>query len=215
MAHPVAAWYTQSISGMNTGSNNQFWRVWLVVLGACLMSGRGLATPANRATLEKHYGRFLTSPLARCTTCHLPSAQKFPESLDEFPHNSFGDRLRKLGEELGAAGKKNDLQTRLSLVAQEDTDGDGVPNETELLLGHNPGDAKDTPSALELAAAATRHTEFAAFLKSYRWQPLDPVVRPPVPAIAISFPLQVMFAYGQPMTEIRSAIEECRSANQS
>ncbi len=187
---------------MKTVSNNQVWRVWLVVLGTCLVGGRSFATPANRAALEKHYGRFLTPSLARCTTCHLPSAQKFPESLDEFPHNSFGDRLRKLGEELAAAGKKKDLQTRLALVAQEDADGDGVPNETELLLGHNPGDAKDTPSRSELAAAATRHTEFAAYLKSYRWQPFDPVVRPPVPGIA---PTVAPFAPRNPIDSFLAA----------
>lgn len=42
-------------------------------------------TPANKAALEKHYDRFLARNLARCATCHLPSENKNPESLDEFP----------------------------------------------------------------------------------------------------------------------------------
>ncbi len=142
------------------------------------------ATPANRAALERHYDRFLARPLAKCTTCHLPSESKFPESLGEFPHNPFGDRLRKLGEELAAAGNRKDLSARLSLVATDDTDGDGVANETELLLGHNPGNPQDKPSAGELSQIADRKAEFAQFLTSYRWQPFEPVKRPAVPTIA-------------------------------
>ncbi|HWN94205.1 MAG TPA: DUF1553 domain-containing protein, partial [Methylomirabilota bacterium] len=76
-----------------------------------------------------------------------------------------------------------DVATRLVLVAKEDSDGDGVANETELLLGHQPGDAKDTPAKKELAEAAPRHAEFARYLASYRWQPFEPVVRPDVPKV--------------------------------
>jgi len=139
------------------------------------------ATPTNKAALEKHYDKFLSKSLARCTTCHLPSENKNPESLEEFPHNPFGARLRMLGRELAAKGQKKDLPTRLKLIAREDSDGDGVANEIELLLGHNPGDAKDTPRKMELANAKQRRTEFERFLASYRWQPFDPVVRPRVP----------------------------------
>src|SRR5262245_273418 len=64
-----------------------------------------LATPSNKAALERHYEKFLRPELNRCTTCHLPSDVKDPKSLDEFPHNPFGDRLRSLGEELAAEGK--------------------------------------------------------------------------------------------------------------
>ena len=142
------------------------------------------ATPANRAALERHYDRFLARPSAKCITCHLPSESKFPESLGEFPHNPFGDRLRKLGEELAATGNKKDLSTRLSLVATEDADADGAANETELLLGRNPGNPQDKPSGSELAQLDDRKAEFAQFLTSYRWQPFEPVKRPAVPVIA-------------------------------
>ena len=40
-------------------------------------------------------------------------------------------------------------------MAREDSDGDGVDNETELLLGHNPGDTHDKPSEKELADGFT------------------------------------------------------------
>ncbi len=157
---------------------------WLILGAWALSSADAGATPANRAALEKHFDRFLEKPLARCTTCHLPSEKKFPESLGEFPHNPFGDRLRRLGEELTAAGKPKDLVPRLTTVANEDADGDGVPNETELLAGHNPGDATDHPSASELARGPGRRAEFAKFLTRYRWQPFEPVRRPAVPSLA-------------------------------
>src|SRR6185503_2653794 len=132
---------------------------------------------------EKHYDKFLTRELARCTTCHLPSDNKAPESLDDFPHNPFGVRLRAVGKELVAVGKRKDIPTRLRLVAHEDSDHDGVDNETELLLAHNPGDPKDTPTKKELSEAKKARGEFEKFLASYRWQPFDPVKRPEVPVI--------------------------------
>jgi hypothetical protein len=142
-----------------------------------------VATPSNRAALDRHYDRFLAKELNRCTTCHLPSDNKNPESLDDFPHNAFGDRLRKLGEELKAAGKAKDIATRLDAVAKEDADGDGVPNEVEILLGHNPGDDKDKPAPAELASLENRRAEFAKFVASYRWRPFETVLRPAVPAV--------------------------------
>src|SRR4051812_29015542 len=96
------------------------------------------ATPANKLALETHYEKFLAKDLARCTTCHLPSDVKNPQSLEEFPHTPFGARLRVLGKQLAADGQKKDIPKRLQLLAREDTDGDGVDNETEILLGHNP-----------------------------------------------------------------------------
>jgi hypothetical protein len=141
------------------------------------------ATPSNKAALEKHYDKFLARTLGRCTTCHLPSENKNPESLDEFPHNPFGARLRAVGQRLANDGKKKDIPARLKLVAREDSDGDGVDNETELLLGHNPGDAKDTPTKTELAESKTKRAEFDKFLASYHWQPFDVVRRPEIPKV--------------------------------
>jgi hypothetical protein len=145
-----------------------------------------LATPANKAALERDFGRFLTKGLDRCTTCHLPSENKAPESLDEFPHNPFGKRLREVGRELAKSGSKTNIAVRLRAIAREDADRDGTDNETELLLGRNPGDASDKPTKAELSGARKIRNEFATFLASYRWRPLEPVQRPAVPKTADS-----------------------------
>ncbi|MGI8966422.1 MAG: DUF1549 domain-containing protein, partial [Limisphaerales bacterium] len=141
------------------------------------------ATPENRAALEKHFGKFLSSNLDKCTTCHLPSENKNPESLDEFPHNPFGARLRAVGNELAAHGKKKSIRARLELIGNEDSDNDGVNNLSELLLGHAPGDANDKPTSQELSEIKKRQNEFGTFLKSYRWQPFEMVKRPALPKI--------------------------------
>ena len=141
------------------------------------------ATPANRAALTRHYDRFLVKKLTQCTTCHLPGGKEDPTDLKEFPHNPFGDRLRQVGLESANSGTKPDLETRLAAVAQMDSDGDGVANESEILLGHNPGDAQDTPSASELPALKGRLVEFARFQSSYRWRPFESVQRPAMPEV--------------------------------
>lgn len=134
------------------------------------------ATPVNKAALQRHFGQFLGKDLDRCTTCHLPSANKAPESLDEFPHNEFGKRLRALG-------KAKTMSERLTLIAKEDADRDGVSNETELLLGYNPGDAKSTPTKAEVATVSARLTEFKKYLASYQWRPFEKVTQPAVPKV--------------------------------
>jgi hypothetical protein len=139
------------------------------------------ATPANKAALDKHYDRFLARSLIRCTTCHLPSENKNPESLEQFPHNPFGDRLRAIRKDLPQA--ERDIPARLQRVAAEDSDKDGVANELEILLGRNPGDAQDKPDAKEREAARTRTAEFEKFLASYRWQPFETVKRPDLPRV--------------------------------
>jgi len=142
-----------------------------------------LATPANKAAMERYYEHFQAKSLKQCTTCHLPSEVKEPADLDEFPHNPFGDRLRKLGEALEHEGKAKDLATRLVLVAKEDSDGDGIANEDEVLLGSNPGDAKDVPAAEAVAQLPAKRAEFQKFLASYRWRPFERVQRPALPKV--------------------------------
>ena len=156
-----------------------FW----VMLIALVLSFPAQGTPANKAAFARHYDQFLDERLNSCTTCHLPSANKNPESLDDFPHNPFGTRLRALGRELAAAGKPKDIASRVALAAAEDSDEDGVANETELLLGRSPGDADDEPDPKELATLSARQAEFAEFLKSYRWEPFRTPVRPPAPVV--------------------------------
>ena len=149
----------------------------------CLCAGAG-ATPANRAALDRHFGTFLPKKLDSCTTCHLPGkTDREPTSLSEFPHNPFGNRLRLAAEELRAGGKRADIVSRLKALSAEDSDGDGVNNETEILLGHLPGDPKNRPAPKELANFPRLRAAFAKFLASYRWQPFEPVQRPRVPTV--------------------------------
>src|ERR671925_978909 len=76
-------------------------------------------TPANKAAFSRHYDHFLAQTLNNCSACHLPSANKNPESLDEFPHNPYGARLRLVGKELAEAGKAREIPARVELVAGE------------------------------------------------------------------------------------------------
>src|SRR4051812_23669328 len=142
-----------------------------------------LATPANKAALDRHFDRFLAKNLNACTTCHLPSDKKDPQDLDEFPHNPFGARLRAEKKELAGAGKPTDIPARITAIANEDSDNDGIDNLTEILLGHAPGDANDKPSDVELKSAPTKLEDFSKFLSSYRWRPFEPVTRPPAPFV--------------------------------
>lgn len=142
-----------------------------------------IATPVNKLALERRYETFLSAELNRCTTCHLPSAIKNPENLRDFPHNLFGDRLRAVGEELEHAGKRKNMEVRLATVAQEDSDGDGIANESELLAGTNPGDAVQMPQVDDLAKLPARREAFRQLLASHRWQPFERAQRPPVPHV--------------------------------
>src|SRR5438034_443004 len=164
-----------------------FQRLWLLTALACSLAAFSAgATPANKAAFVKYYGQYLPTNLNSCTTCHLPAKLDHqPESLDEFPHNSFGKRLRALGQELRRQGKPKDIATRLALVAREDSDDDGVANEIELLLGRAPGDPKDRPTRQELAGLPQRQMAFAKFLKAYRWEPFQPVKPPAVPKVTM------------------------------
>src|SRR5688500_16976774 len=87
---------------------------WAIIALLCVFI-RTEATPANKAAFARHYDAFLDQRLNSCTTCHLPSSNKSPESLEDFPHNSFGARLRALARELAAAGRPKDIASRLAL----------------------------------------------------------------------------------------------------
>lgn len=144
------------------------------------------ATPANKKALVNHFESFLAARLDACTTCHLPSDNHSPQSLEEFPHNPFGDRLRKLGAELKAGKSDASMAGRINAAADEDADRDGVSNLTELLLGASPGDAKDKPDETALAESDARRAAFDRFLKRYAWEPFKPLKRPALPAVRLS-----------------------------
>jgi hypothetical protein len=154
-----------------------------------------MATPANKKALANHFEHFLAERLSDCTTCHLPSENHSPHSLEDFPHNAFGDALRQLGQE-------TPIVERIEKLAASDADADGVPNLTELLLGSLPGDKDDQPGAERLQSKATRHEAFAAFLQRYPWQPFQPVKQPDVPdvvdaTLSIANPIDAFVAQQQ------------------
>jgi hypothetical protein len=156
-------------------------RAILVAVITALGGANALATPANKAALSVRYGRFLPARLDACVTCHQSApGTKQGVTLEEFPHNSFGARLKAIADVLKKSGQRADLGRRAEKIAGEDSDGDGVANETELLLGHNPGDAKDKPITAELAGLAKLKPAFTAFRSEYRWQPFESVVAPAV-----------------------------------
>lgn len=157
------------------------WRI-LPAAAAIFLASVASANPANRAGLVRYYGQFLSARLSDCATCHVGAKPgKLPNSLGEFPHNLFGHRLALLGEKLRKEGGRSDISVRLRMVAAEDTDGDGVDNLSEILLGHNPGDPNDKPTAAELTKLPRLKAEFAKYLASYRWEPFEPAQRPAVP----------------------------------
>ena len=73
------------------------------------------------------------------------------DPAEDRPHNAFGKRLKAVRSQLKKAGKPSGIPARVEAVAGEDSDGDGVPNLLELVTGHFPGEADDTPSEAELA----------------------------------------------------------------
>jgi hypothetical protein len=160
-------------------------RILLVSLLAC---GLGTPTLQARPPYKKALAAWLKLPSASklndCRTCHLPEKQADdPAAETDRPHNPFGSRLKALRSELGKAGKSSDIDARLLAAADEDSDGDGVPNLLELLTGHSPGDPADKPSVAEIVEGRKL---LAAFLKTatgYPWAPFETVRRPAIPAV--------------------------------
>jgi hypothetical protein len=154
--------------------------------GVLLLAAVGAqATPANRSAMARYYGAFLGKKLDACSTCHQPLKEgASPIDLKQFPHNPFGRRLMRVVEELGERGLKTDIPTRIRRIASEDSDGDGWSNQDEILLGRNPGDPRDHPSAGDRSLLAERRAAFRSYLTGYRWDPLVPVSAPRIPAVS-------------------------------
>ena len=155
----------------------------LMLLSLC---GEVVARPPYKQGLKRHFGELLPQPMQACSTCHLTKQQVAdPASFDEQapPHNAFGRRLQELGDDLRARNLPADITTRLHAIGNEDSDGDGVSNEVEILLAHSPGTIDDQPTTEQINAAARVLEEFARTRNGYPWQPFQPVRRPPIPAV--------------------------------
>ncbi|MBM3996139.1 MAG: DUF1553 domain-containing protein [Planctomycetes bacterium] len=143
------------------------------------------ARPAYKQALAQYFGAHLPKNLHACTTCHLPDPKdKKSDDETDKPHNAFGLRLKAVKAELRKAGKPTGIDARLDAILDEDSDGDGVSNLLEILIGHGPGDKADRPSDKDLAGAKSKIADFARFRKSYPWRPFEVVRRPAVPKVA-------------------------------
>jgi hypothetical protein len=155
--------------------------VWLLV--ALFLPASLAAHPRYRHNLARHYDGLLPKALEACTTCHLRSGPPTSSGREEMPpHNAFGASLLALKEAAGADAGRTSLAARLRAVAGEDADGDGAPNEIELLSGRSPGDPRDTPAGTEFAAAREKQEALARDRARGSWDVFAPVARPPVPA---------------------------------
>ena len=144
------------------------------------------ARPPYKQGLKRSYGDALPQAMQACSTCHLTKLQvENAADFDELapPHNAFGIRLAKLGEELKAKGQAAEIVARVSSIGAEDTDGDGVSNDVEILSSHNPGFATDKPTDDEIAAVTRAVGEITRQRAGYPWQPFQPVKRPAVPQV--------------------------------
>jgi hypothetical protein len=142
------------------------------------------ARPPYKKALADYFGPYLAAKLNDCRTCHLPDSGKDdPLAANEKPHNVFGARLKAIKRELSKTGKSTSITARLEAIAEEDSDGDGVPNLLELLTGHFPGDPNDKPTDAEITAGRKVMAEFLKTKTGYPWSPFDTVRRPAIPAV--------------------------------
>lgn len=151
----------------------------LSVASTLLAGSSSQAKPAHKKALSDYFGPQLAAQLNDCRTCHLTDSTQSSEKAK--PHNAFGIRLKEVEAELKKAAKPTDIVARIEAIAEEDSDGDGVPNLVELLSGHHPGDAADRPTDGQLVDARQKA---AAFLQVKRaWKPFEKVTRPAVPTV--------------------------------
>src|SRR5438270_13621971 len=105
----------------------------LTAAGTLLLLAAGSpaqARPAHKRALADYFGPFLAKNLNDCRTCHVPEKPGTAADAlaEEKPHNPFGARLAVVRKELRKAGKKASIPQCLEVIANEDSDGDGVPN---------------------------------------------------------------------------------------
>lgn len=146
-----------------------------------LLVGNAAANPAHKAAIAKHFGSLLPERLQTCSLCHHSDHGDDAASLEEFPHNPFGDALRVAGEELVESDKDDSISDRLQWIADGDIDGDGFNNLLEILLGAFPGSADDVPDEKNLSRQSDLVAAYRLKLEEYAWRPFQPVARPNVP----------------------------------
>jgi hypothetical protein len=149
--------------------------VWLVASGLPAQ-----ARPPYKKALADYLGPGLARKLNDCRTCHQVP-EEGADAAEDRPHNAFGKRLKAVRAELKKGGKPSGIPARVEAVAGEDSDGDGVPNLLELVTGHFPGEADDTPAEVELARGREAIAALERSRSGYPWNPFERVERPEVP----------------------------------
>jgi mono/diheme cytochrome c family protein len=151
----------------------------LILAGSALPSAQ--AHPRYRKELSEYFGPPLAARLNNCRTCHVTRGND--DQANGRVRNPFGARLHEVRDDLRKAGKKTKMPNRIEAVADEDSDHDGVANLIELLTGHFPGEAGDTPTADEVARGKAGLDEFKKTHPTSAWNPFDPVRRPGLPEV--------------------------------
>ncbi len=151
---------------------------WLVVMGL-----PAHARPPHKKALADYLGPGLARKLNDCRTCHVVPEEGADASEEDRPHNAFGKRLKAVRTQLKKAGKPSGIPARIQAVAGEDSDGDGVSNLLELVTGHFPGEAEDTPATAELARGRAIVAALERAQSGYPWNPFERVSRPGVPSV--------------------------------
>ena len=148
----------------------------LAIASLAIATSPASATRINKARTARYLGSHLPLRLNNCQLCHTSANAHGAQSLDEFPHNPFGDRLRQLTND-----KQSTIEDRLAQIIDEDADGDGVSNLDEILAGTFPGNPKDTPKSLDTEQQSQRRQAYMEHTGRYRWRPFQPVTKPDVP----------------------------------
>jgi hypothetical protein len=155
----------------------------MVAVVAAWFGATGLpaqARPPHKKALADYLGPGLARKLNDCRTCHLVP-EEGADPAEDRPHNPFGKRLKAVRSQLKKAGKPSGIPARVEAVADEDSDGDGVPNLLELVTGHFPGEADDTPAEAELARGREAIAALERARSGYPWNPFERIGRPEVP----------------------------------
>jgi len=142
----------------------------LVLLGQAFVPV--FATPANKKALAKVFGPHLPAQRDTCATCHVAAEAHGAESLEDFPHNAFGKALHSLD---------GPIRDRIGIALDEDSDGDGITNRDEILLGLPPGTPNQQGQVVDSTLLREKNETFASWQKRYPWEPFAPVIRPTVP----------------------------------
>src|SRR5262249_43166544 len=146
----------------------------LLVFGVLLLTAVPVhGRPPYKKALADFLGLPNSSKLNDCRTCHLPDTpgkENDPLAATEKPHNDFGKRLKEVRAELRKAEKRSDIISAILAIADEDNDGDGVPNLLELVAGHFPGDAKDKPNDTEVADGKKKLAALLKNASAYPWR---------------------------------------------